>query len=246
MSIFTTVISTTIAYHKHYIIAAMFILETIVSLVAPHNCMICGAEGDVICVWCLPDFTEPLPECCYKCKKQFSGSLVCQKCRRTSRLKHVWVRSSYGSKVKQLIHDFKFERKQAAAKPIAQLLSETVPYLSRDVIVTHIPTATSRIRQRGYDHAALIAKALASELGLPYQHLLVRTTQTRQVRSARAVRLKQLDGAFKVIKPETVRKSHILLIDDIVTTGGTIEAAAKTLRLAGAKTIDGAVFAQKQ
>lgn len=96
-------------YHNEYISlrvcfglwdnVGMFIVERLLSVLAPHQCMVCGDEGSVVCDWCLPDFALPLPSRCYACKVATPDSQVCKKCRRTSKLKHVWVRAEYETKV---------------------------------------------------------------------------------------------------------------------------------------------------
>jgi ComF family protein len=223
----------------------MFITERLVGSIAPHLCIICGSEGSLLCDWCLPDAMPPVPSRCYRCHSLTDNSSVCKKCRPKSRLGHVWVRTEYDGHAKRLIHDFKFERAQAAAAPVARLMAEPVPYLDRQVIVTHVPTATSRVRRRGYDHARLLAGQLAKNLDLAYAPLLMRLGQTRQVGSKRSSRLAQLQGAFTVRKSGPIQGGHILLVDDIVTTGATLELAARVLKAGGAKSIDAAVFAQK-
>lgn len=109
----------------------------------------------------------------------------------------------------------------------------------------HLPTATSRVRQRGYDHARLIARDFASRRQLPCQSLLVRHGQQRQVGAARTIRLQQAEQFYsaKIVRP---MPSRVLLIDDVVTTGASISAAAKCLKRAGVKHVDAAIFAQKQ
>jgi ComF family protein len=223
----------------------MFFLDKLVAVAAPHTCMMCGDEGAVVCDWCLPDFTPPLPARCYRCKSITPDSSVCKKCRRTSHVKHVWVRATYEKEVKQLIHDFKFERKQAAAQPIARLLIESLPFLAAGTTITHVPTATSRVRSRGYDHAELLARVLARELGLKHETLLRRVTQTRQVGSKRSERLEQMQHAFRPVYKKDAQRTQILLVDDLVTTGATLEAAAKCLKTTGVRTVDAVVFAQK-
>lgn len=200
----------------------------------------------MVCAWCLPDLAAPMPARCYRCKIQASESRVCDPCRRGNRLQHVWVRASYEDDVKRLIHGFKFERKQAACEPIVRLMTEALPYFPSDTLVVHVPTATSRARQRGYDHAELIAKALAAELGLEHAPLLRRIGQARQVGSKRAERLEQLERAFRPAKSGPIEQARILLVDDLVTTGGTLQSAARALYRAGAKTVDAVVFAQKE
>lgn len=224
----------------------MFILERIINTVAPHQCLVCGDEGKLLCAWCVPDAAAPLPSRCYKCKELTSDSAVCKKCRWHSPLKHVWVRTQYRHVAKQLIWRLKFNRSPAAAEPIANLMTEALPWLSPDTIVVHVPTATSRRRQRGYDHSELIAKGLARQLCLKYGTLLTRSGQTRQVGAKRDTRIKQLQNAFRAEKSYLIKGSSILLVDDIVTTGSTIEAAARVLKKSGAKSVNAAVFAQKQ
>ena len=224
----------------------MSILDKILHVIAPHSCVVCGKEGSLLCAWCLPDSMEPLPSRCYRCYSAAADSLVCRACRRQSPLQHVWVRTWYEAHVKRLVYGFKFERQQAAVVPLAQLMAQTVPYLDRATIVTHVPTASSRVRQRGYDHAALLAKAVARHLDLPYAPVLVRHGQTRQVGARRAARLAQLQGAFRVKCPEAIAGARILLVDDILTTGATLETASRCLKKAGAKVVDGLVIAQKQ
>lgn len=223
----------------------MRVIEDIIAFLAPHYCIACGQEGAVVCDWCLPDFATPLPERCYRCKAMARDSRVCGKCRKASCLKHVWARTEYDALPKRLVHDFKFERKKAAAAPIARLMGERLPYLPQETIVAHIPTATSRVRRRGYDPAELIASVLAQELGLRHETLLRRVTQTRQVGAKRAERLKQMEHAFRSVNTDGIKGATVLLIDDLTTTGSTLEAAARSLKDAGATSVSAAVFAQK-
>ena len=223
----------------------MFIAERIINVVAPHNCLGCGSEGSILCGWCSNDAFLPLPPRCYRCYAQTADSAVCKKCRPQVRLSHVWVATEYKSMAKKLIYSFKFERAQAAAPILASYMLNSLPYLAEAVIVP-IPTATSRKRQRGYDHTELLARCLARETRLEVCSALGRTGQSRQVGSKRAQRRKQLQNAFHAVRPQDISGKHVLLVEDIVTTGATLEAAAKTLKTAGAKRVSAVVFAQSQ
>jgi ComF family protein len=114
-----------------------------------------------------------------------------------------------------------------------------------DYLVVPVPTATARVRERGFDHTDLLAKQIAIILRLSEAKALRRLGQTRQLGSKREDRLIQLSGNFAVKNPHRARGQDILLVDDVVTTGGSIIAAAKALRVAGAKSVDALIFAKK-
>ncbi|MES2971717.1 MAG: phosphoribosyltransferase family protein [Patescibacteria group bacterium] len=224
----------------------MPLLDVLLSTLAPHHCIVCGAEGRLVCAWCAPDAFPELPSRCYRCQKLSSDSAVCNTCRKQTALRHVWIRTDYSVAAKELLRLYKFERTRAAANIIAHAMEEMLPYLSDDIIVIAVPTATSRVRQRGYDHAALLARAIAGKRKLLWVPALANLAQTRQVGANRQKRLEQLEDNFLVTKPEIIKGSHILLIDDVLTTGATLETAAKALKQAGAKTVDALIFAQRQ
>jgi ComF family protein len=115
---------------------------------------------------------------------------------------------------------------------------------SENVVIVHVPTASSRVRRRGYDQARLLARAISKHTGLPHRPLLTRMGQHHQVGARREQRVTQLASAFRVSNPKPVDGNHIILIDDVLTTGATLEAAARALKAAGAKRVDGLVFAQ--
>lgn len=156
----------------------------------------------------------------------------------------MWAVTEYEGVAKELIHQLKFERASAVADILAESISEQLPILDEDTIVTFIPTANNRVRMRGYDQAKLIARALSMRRGWLCLPLLTRTTSFRQVGSGRKERFAQLSDAFAARNKKLIQNSKILLIDDVLTTGATIESAAKALKNSGAKTIDAAVFSQ--
>lgn len=223
----------------------MFIAERLISIVAPHYCLVCDDEGALLCSWCAVEACASVPPRCYKCHRSSKDSAVCSACKRKTTLAHVWVRAEYGGTARNLLQKFKFERGQAAAKTIAELMHEALPYFVPDTLIVPVPTATSRVRGRGYDHAKLLAKELAKITQLCHEPLILRLGQTRQVGAKRQTRMDQLEGAFG-LKKQDIKGKRILLVDDVVTTGATLEEAAKVLKQSGAKTIDAVVFAQKR
>ncbi len=222
----------------------MNILENLISLIAPHNCIVCDSEGSVLCSGCLnSELTEPVSRC-YRCHQISRNQSVCPPCRKVVPIQNVWIATDYGEIPKKLIYRLKFERASAAALPIAAKIDQIIPVLPPDTIICHIPTANSRIRVRGYDQAAEIAAHLVKIRGLESRTLLIRSGKSRQVGSGRKDRFKHLEDAFKLKDTKLPKKANILLVDDVTTTGATIESAAKVLKTAGIKTISAAVFAQ--
>ncbi len=222
----------------------MHLLEHGIALLAPHICIGCGREGSVLCSSCARASLLPPPSRCYRCYRATRQSRVCTACRRVVALKHVWIAARYSGQAKELVYKLKFERAAQAAEVLAGSLHTRLPLLPPSVVLTHIPTVNARVRRRGYDQARLIALQLSKYRGWSYAPLLVRRGRARQLGARRAQRFAQAESAFEVRKQRRVQDVHVLLIDDVLTTGATIEAAAQVLKAAGAKTIEAAIFAQ--
>lgn len=221
----------------------MKLLTNTLKILAPYDCLSCGDEGKIICNTCIVDLCDAIPSRCYRCKKLTNEFSTCSNCKRLSRLKNVWVCSNYSGIVEKLLKTMKFKSNREACGVIAEIMSETIPILPGDTIVVPIPTATSRIRQRGFDHTKLISRKLANITELPYSNILARIGQTRQVGSNKQDRQKQLVNAL--IVSGDVGGKNILLVDDMITTGSTIENAALVLKQSGAKNVYAIAFAQK-
>lgn len=136
--------------------------------------------------------------------------------------------------VRRLISDFKFERVKAAGQVLGSLLADSTPKLPSDVTVVPVPTVAQHIRQRGYDHCALIARSFAKQKGAQYAEILSRETSTTQRGAGRRDRLAQAKRAFVVKCPV---KGTVVLVDDVFTTGATLRYAAEKAREAGASDV---------
>lgn len=189
----------------------------------------------------MADISPNLISRCFLCAKQTDDFATCNQCRKKTPLKNVWVATDYSGAVKKLLHGYKYERERSSAVELAAIVDRALPYLAPETIVTHIPTAPSRIRARGYDHSLLLAKQLAKIRGLKHRTLLGRLGQTQQMGAKRKQRLEQTKNSYVATKK--LRKAEILLVDDVLTTGATLSAAAKELKRAGAKNVYGAVVA---
>ncbi|CAN5399470.1 ComF family protein [soil metagenome] len=222
----------------------MRIIEHFFRLIAPDECLNCGREGALLCAECCATALESIPPRCYRCNRLSEQSKTCPTCRHHSVIKNAWIRTSYTDYARKLVHELKFNYSRSAARIIAREIVACLPVLPKDSIITHVPTATSHVRQRGFDQSALIARELSALLKLPHVHLLARRGQQRQVGASREVRLSQMKEAFRVVSPYMVTGRPIILVDDVLTTGSTLESAAVVLRQSGAQSIMAACFAQ--
>jgi ComF family protein len=224
----------------------MSIVDYLVSHLAPHDCLGCGAEGRLLCADCATKL-RPALACCYRCRTASVDFLTCKDCRNSSALRQVRAVTVYEKLAKDLVWKLKFAHAHSAAREIAAVMDPLVNHQKQhDLLIVPVPTATTRTRQRGYDQARLLARELALSARRPYADVLARQNQAHQVGASRQQRLQQLAAAFRITKPQQVKNAAVLLIDDVVTTGATLEAAAAVLKTAGARHIEALVFAQPE
>jgi ComF family protein len=217
------------------------LIQRLFTILAPHECLQCSKEGSLLCYDCQLGLPQ-VPIRCYKCGRWNDNSRTCAACRRRTSIHTLWAVTLYKGAAKDLVARLKFNRASAAADLIAEMVAAQCKP-GDGWIVTYVPTASERMRMRGYDQSALIAKRVARLLGCPFVPCLARTGQQRQVGQTRAVRTQQMATAFRPIRPQIFQNQRVLVIDDVLTTGATCEAAAQTLRAAGAKQVSAAVFA---
>ena len=217
--------------------------ERIIAFFAPHWCMVCGIEDNTLCEACVASvFTQP-DSACVMCARPTADWRLCAPCTKKSSLQHVWVATEYKDTVAKLLKRYKFERMKAAVEPLALALDDILPYFDSNVVVVPLPTISPHVRQRGYDHALLLARELVRLRSLTVATPLLRRHNLRQVGTGRQERLTQAKTAYTLAAGHNVKGKHILLIDDICTTGASLAAAAKLLHRAGAIEVKAAVVA---
>jgi ComF family protein len=160
-----------------------------------------------------------------------------------SKLTAAIVLTKYEGSAKDAIWRLKFAGTRAAADDLGTAMAARLP-ADAEITIVHVPTASSRVRIRGYDQALLLARVIAKQTGRRRLTALARTGQHRQVGASKAERYNHLKDALRLAPGLTVRDRHVMLVDDVLTTGATLEAAANVLRAAGAKRVDAIVFAR--
>lgn len=202
------------------------IVEWVLQIIAPHPCYGCGKVGAILCDNCKYDIiNEPFVGCFLCGIPQNDG--ICQE--HASPLEKVMIVSRRGGSLEEVINALKFSNVKAGAKVLAELLDVSLPLLPQNTRIVPIPTVRAHIRQRGYDQVELIARQFAVMRGYSLSLALRRETKTTQHTSDRETRQKQAAVAFS-LDEAALGDGPILLLDDIITTGSTISAAAELFR----------------
>ena len=153
----------------------------------------------------------------------------------------------YAPPVDRLVQAFKFGRQVGLARPIALAMAQRAASLrsaTAGLLVVAVPLAPGRLAERGFDHAGLLARRIAATLDLPVDATLLRRIreQAPQAGRARDDRLAALAGAFACRRAPLGRR--VVLVDDVMTTGATCDAAARALLDAGAVSVAALVLAR--
>jgi ComF family protein len=225
--------------------------------VCPPRCLVCrepGAAGQDLCAACtIALFWNR--HACTRCALPLAGEKsspseqavpVCGAClRRPPPLHAVHAAFVYAFPVDRLLPRFKFHRDLAAGRLLVQRMAEAFAPLPRPDALLPVPLHRGRLRARGYDQALELARPLGRRLDLPVlEDALVRQRATvQQSRLDARQRQRNLRGAFALSHANAL-PAHVALVDDVMTTGATLHAAAAALRRAGVLRVDAWVAAR--
>ncbi|MDH4334498.1 MAG: ComF family protein [Chloroflexota bacterium] len=211
-------------------------------LLLPPACAGCGRYGAVLCVTCVAGMRSArAPDDHFSSADP--GIVVGEA------LEVAVAAFVHEGATRRALQRLKYGGAAALAAPLAErampALGDLLAMVDGDVALVPVPVHPERQRQRGYNQAALLARVLASRVGLPLRDVLVRTRPTaRQHGLSRAARLHNLRGAFglaECVPPG----SAAVLVDDILTTSATLEACAEVLRAGGAARVVGFAIARE-
>lgn len=208
-----------------------------------------------MCASCGKGLNRPGPLICRRCGVTLkSGGAHCYNCRgvKAKAYKCSVIRSAFAfnTSSRALVHALKYGGADYLAREMGELMAVrfcTYPELAEAETVMPVPLFPKRYRKRGYNQSALLARAFAGGTGLVYDETsLVRTRDTlSQTKLGRRGRLANMTGAFSCKNPAAVKGKVILLVDDVATTGATLEGCAVALRAAGAKKVFAYTFARE-
>ena len=220
----------------------------------PQVCAHCREDlptdwDDPLCGTCRKDLAPAQPPFCLRCADPVrDGGTLCRACSgRPFACRLVRAAFLYRGPAPALVHAFKYRGRRAAARAAGRWMAcllPRFPELSGHDTLAPVPLHPRRLRERGYNQAGLLAAEVARALGLPVLDLLQRAKATRpQWDLDRRSRARNLAGAF-VAAPQARGKS-VLLIDDVCTSGASLEECGRALLRAGAARVTAYVLARQ-
>ena len=224
-------------------------IKAMVDFLVPVVCVHCGAEGSLWCDQCIVNAPKLAGNTCLKCGERTSENLqLCGDCIALppplDRLVPIF---RYGGPVRSAVHALKYRHIIAIAPEMAKTMSAH-SFATRANLdcVAPVPAHTDRLRERGYNQTSLLAKEIACNLQLRFlDDALTKTRATQsQVELTRHQRAVSLIGAFEA--NYRFDDAHVLLIDDVCTTGNTLMNCAAALKRAGARRVSAIVFAKEK
>ncbi len=219
------------------------------NLLFPQWCIGCGKEGDFICYSCrslLPRVMSPL---CPRCGRPQPSGILCSSCVSwQAEIDGIRSPFRFDGVIRQAIHQLKYRNLRALAAPLAWLLNDyliTNP-MPGEVLVP-VPLHRKRLRERGYNQSGLLAKELGKLTNLPVaDDCLIRQRHAPPQARTSTVDERQSNVADAFVgRDQRLQDKQVLLIDDVSTSGATLNACATALKAAGATSVWGLVVARE-
>lgn len=228
--------------------------QTVLHFIWPQVCAHCREDlpKDALaplCALCRPALPPLVAPFCLRCAEP-SKQEHCHRCaKRLFSCSMIRAPFQYKDAAVSLVHSFKFRGRRDAARTAGDWMGRALPALPElgtpDALIP-MPLHARRRRERGYNQAQLIALGLSEHAGAPVEELLVRRRETRPLWALRREdRHAALSGAFACPQPELVAGRRFWVVDDICTSGASLEACAEALIAAGAASVKGFVFARQ-
>ncbi len=215
----------------------------------PRRCVGCGRAGDFFCQDCrrtLPRIAGPV---CPRCGRPQASGIACPECVNwQSPLDGMRSPFRFDGAVRQAVHQLKYRNLRALAAPMGDFLADflNTSGIPANVVVP-VPLHSKRLRERGYNQSALLARRLGQRANLPVIEsclLRVKPTPPQARTTAVAERRCNMSDAF-ACRNAQLKDRQVLLIDDVATSGATLDAAAAALKAGGAASVWGLTLARE-
>lgn len=222
----------------------------LVDFLFPKLCYICFKKGSYICNDCFREYVKiNWTQKCHICGQETRLGMVHTECKENSYLDGLIYMSNFEGIAKSLIHDGKYKLYYTIYNDLAEILGNYLKIykIPAGSILTSVPLHKSKKSKRGFNQADLLAKKLGKKLNLEYKELLKREKNTKtQVAFDKSEREQNLRGAFSLLSSNSLdeKTRSIYIVDDVFTTGTTLNECARVLKEAGFNLVYGITIAR--
>ena len=223
------------------------IFDFVLDIIFPAKCVICGKLDALFCDSCRSKIVFQKKQNCPFCSRLMPRGRVCANCRHKSYLTGVMVVAHFEEPLKSVIYEYKYNFVKALSSDLAEVSWPYLDDLGERFLLTFVPSDKKRFLWRGYNQAEEVANLLAkTSSGVLRKDLIFRRKfKVPQAALSKKERLKNVRGAFVVNKKADVEGKRVVIVDDLIMTGSTLNACAKELKKHGAKEIWGFVLAKQ-
>lgn len=203
------------------------LFQFILDVLFPKYCVTCGTEGEYLCQSCLTKAQSPFPV--------------------FDKNKNIVAAGSYQNYyLKEIIHHLKYQFIKDLTAPLAKLIIKSLElkfnkdfFNNQNIVLTPVPLHPKKLRQRGFNQAELLANLIGKHFNLNTKLVLkkIRSTKPQMTIEEKNERLENLKNAFICVDENSIVGKTVFLIDDVMTTGATLEECGRVLKQAGAKKI---------
>ncbi len=226
-------------------------INSLIRALFPDRCFVCGALGEQLCATCAKTICSPHTDHCPRCGQ---AGVFPRSCPCGPDLPAITALFSLTPALRTFLHQIKYKNQKQLTGLIPTLLKtnqiKTLSLIARTpgAILVPIPLHRRRERERGFNQSRLIAQEISQITSAPCAEILERTreTQSQAKTKRRPDREKNTKGAFTcTTKLPSIKNTQVILVDDVVTSGSTMAAAASALMRGGAHTVWGLALAQE-
>ncbi len=217
----------------------------------PKQCINCGAFGNYVCQRCNAQFSFYEVQYCHVCKEPVIHSYTHGTCLDSTHLEGVLVCAQYNKLAQRIVGEIKYSLYYSLIEYIGPIMVQKIYQHPRifnvhQCLLVPVPLHAHKQKVRGFNQAEILSQYISSKTGIKTKHMIRRVRNTRtQVGLSRLERMRNLENAFEMnTRPDLGAKNTAILVDDVMTTGTTLEECAIVLKRSGFTEVYAIVFAR--
>lgn len=224
-------------------------IDIFLDLIYPKLCINCGKYGSFLCANCYKEIEICYTDTCFYCGRIAPNGKICSACKRKLKpyFDNAWWCGSFKGTLKQSIHCYKYDGIIGLSEILSYLIYKRLVKkdLIAESVVVPVPIHRTKELQRGFNQSELLARSVSKMFGINGGLALKRVKNTKtQVGLRKDQRINNIAGSIVCVDKDLINKKIVLLVDDVATTGATLNECAKALKESGAERIVAVVLAR--